>query len=97
MDTVSFPKPKTNTRLFFPHRIEFRNITVEGRTQGVRLIRIPNPHHYDLRGNGDYDGTQLHANSTIICDNVQTRKIHSGKIADDDEQVHILIGGDISG
>ena len=93
MDTVSFSKTKNNARLFFPHRIEFRNITVEGRKQGVRLIRIPNPHHYDLRRNGGYDGTQLHANSTILCDNVQLEKF-TQEIADDDEQVHILIGGE---
>ncbi len=93
MDTVPFSKTKNNTRLFFPHRIEFRNITVEGRKQGVRLIRIPNPQYYDLRRNGGYDGTQLHANSTLICDNIQLEKF-TQEIADDDEQVHILIGGE---
>ena len=49
MDIVPFSKTHENARLFFPRRIEFRNIAVEGRGQGVRLIHMPNPHHYDLR------------------------------------------------
>jgi len=48
VDIVSFSRTETGTRLFFANRIEFQNIRVDGREQGVRLMRIPNPQRYDL-------------------------------------------------
>ena len=92
MDIARFSKTEENTRLFFPHRIEFRNITVEGREQGVRLIRIPDPSHYDLRRNGAYDGIQLKANCDLIIDNVQLERL-APQSPDDTEQMHLVIGG----
>ena len=75
MDIVPFSKTHENARLFFPRRIEFRNIAVEGRGQGVRLIHMPNPHHYDLRQKSTYDGNRLIANCTLICADVQLEKL----------------------
>ena len=93
MDTASFSKTDDGTRLFFPKSITFCNIAVEGREQGVRLMRIPNPHHYDLRQNGTYDGNQIQTNNTLICDNV-----HLGKLIpenpNDIKNVHLSMGGE---
>ncbi len=93
MDIVPFSKTDQNARLFFPRRIEFRNIAVQGRDQGVRLIRIPNPHHYDLRQKSHYDGNRQIANCTLICDDVQLEKL-TPKNPADAEQMHLVIGGE---
>ena len=95
MQTVPFSKTDDGTRLFFPHRIAFRNITVEGREQGVRLIHIPEPGSYDLRRDGGYDGSRLDANCTIVCENVQLERL-TPEGPDDTEQMHLLIGGETS-
>jgi hypothetical protein len=93
MDVVSFSKTKTGERLFFPNHIEFRNVRVRGREQGVRLLRIPNPHYYDLRRQGGYDGSTLKANCTLVVDDVQLEKMNP-TYPDDVRQVHLLIGGE---
>jgi len=93
MHIVPFSKTDDNARLFFPRRLEFRNIAVEGREQGVRIMRIPDPYHYDLRSGGVYDGSRLKPNCTLICDNVQLEKL-TPQSPDDTEQVHLLIGGE---
>ena len=96
MDIVPFSKTATNDRLFFPSRIEFRNILVEGREQGVRLMRIPNPQHYDVRRGGGYDENRLEANCTMIFDNVQLEKL-TPENPGDTEAVHLLMGGPTAG
>ena len=92
MDIVPFSKTENNARLFFPHRVTFQNIMVEGREGGVRLIHIPDPCHYDLGRNGGYYGSQLKPNCALICDNVQLEKL-SPQSPDDTEQMHLIIGG----
>jgi len=92
MDIVPFSKTDQGTRLFFPRQIEFRNITVEGREQGVRLIRIPDPCGYDLRRNGDCDDSRLTPNCTLICDNVQLERLTPDSV-EDAGQAHLSIGG----
>jgi len=95
MDIVPFSKTDENARLFFPHRVEFRNVTVEGRERGVRLIRIPDPCHYDLRRTGFYDRNRLKSNCSLICENVQLDQL-TPQSPNDTEQVHLLIGGEIA-
>ncbi len=92
MNVVPFSQTKTGTRLFFPNHIEFSDVRVEGREQGVRLLRIPNPHHYDLRRQGGYEGGRLEANSTLVVDDVQLEKMVPQQPRDS-ENVHLLIGG----
>lgn len=95
INNVSFSKTDTNARLFFPNRIEFRNILVQGRELGVRLLRLPSPHHYDLRNNGGYDGDQLYANCTMIFDNVHLEKLPPANLTDEeDDPMHLIIGDD---
>ncbi|MCP4454942.1 MAG: hypothetical protein GY809_26075 [Planctomycetes bacterium] len=92
MDVVPFSRTRTGSRLFFPNRIEFANVRVEGREQGVRLLRLPNPQHYDLGRPGQYDGSRLKANGTLVVDDVQLEKMVPAS-PDDTEPVHLLIGG----
>ncbi|MGI5817080.1 MAG: hypothetical protein ACOX9R_03165 [Armatimonadota bacterium] len=91
MDIVPFSRTSTGERLFFPNRMLFRDIRVEGREQGVRLVRIPNPQHYDLRRSGGYDGSRLSANCTIDVENVQLERL-SPEGPGDTANVHLLIG-----
>jgi hypothetical protein len=93
MDIVPFSRTKTGTRLFFPDLIELCSIRVNGRKKGVRLLRIPNPHYYDLHRQGGYDGSKLEANCTLVVDDVQLEKMVP-KYPNDTSQVHLLIGGE---
>ncbi|MCP4607589.1 MAG: hypothetical protein GY845_02580 [Planctomycetes bacterium] len=94
MDIVSFSRTKTGERLFFPNYIEFRDVRVKGREHGVRLLRIPNPHRYDLRRHGGYDGSMVESNCTLVIDNVQLEKLVP-KFPNDTSKVHLLIGGEV--
>jgi hypothetical protein len=94
MDIVPFSKTKTGERLFFPNYIEFRDVRVKGRKHGIRLLRIPNPHHYGLRRQGGYDGSMLESNCKLVIDNVQLEKLVP-KFSNDTSKVHLLIGGEV--
>jgi hypothetical protein len=93
MQTVPFSKTSDGTRLFFPNRITFRNVAVEGREQGVRLFYVPSPGQYDMRKTGAYDGGQLVPNCDIVCDSVDLEDLQPEN-PQDRENVHLLIGGD---
>ncbi len=93
MNTVGFSQTEAGNRLFFPNRVQFRDIRVNGREQGVRLMRIPNPHGYDLGRPGGYDGSRLEANCEIDVENVQLEKL-TPEAPGDTGNVHLLIGGD---
>jgi hypothetical protein len=91
MSVASFSQTDDGTRLFFPQQIEFRNIVVEGREQGVRLIRIADPGHYDVRRSGGCDESQLTPNCTLICENVQLEALAPDD-AQDAGEAHLAIG-----
>lgn len=92
MNIASFSVNKHNQRLFFPQSLNFRNIRVTGREQGVRLIRIPDPGNYNLSREGGCDESRLRPNCILICDNVQLEKlIHDHP--DDYDRTHLYIGG----
>ena len=93
MDTVPFSKTRADARLFFPTRVEFRDIRVDGREQGVRLVRIPSPHQYDLGRSGRYDGSRLAPNCTMAVENVQLERLTPERPGDMGN-VHLLIGGE---
>lgn len=71
MDIVPFGRLSHGSRLFLPHRIDFRRIAVENRERGVRLIDIPEPSHYEQARPGSHDGARLRANCTIVCEDVE--------------------------
>ncbi len=89
IDVPELSKSSEGARLFFPHRIELRNITVEGRAQGVRLIRVRDPFGYELRRTGGYDETGLQPNCTLVCENVQLEKLTPEARG----EAHLVIGG----
>lgn len=93
MEIAPFSRTTDGTRLFFPHSVEFRNIMVEGREQGVRLLRIANPYHYDTRRKGTYDGARVSANSALLFENIQLEKL-TPKTPADTDQMHLSIGGE---
>jgi len=93
MTTAPFSKIQGDQPLFFPQRIEFRDIRVESREQGVRLVRIPSPYHHQLVRPGGCDDTRFDANCTLVCDNVQLEKLTPVR-PDDTDCVHLLIGGE---
>jgi len=92
MNTVGFSQTEGGSRLFFPTDVQFSDVRVKGRDQGVRLLRIPQPWHYDLGRPGGYDGSRLNANCTIDVDDVQLEKLTPAGPADTDN-VHLLLGG----
>jgi hypothetical protein len=75
MKIAAFSKTKEGHRLFFPSYIEFRNVIVQGREKGVRLLEITDPQHYHLGVPGGYDGTYLTANSSMVFDQVQLENL----------------------
>ncbi len=91
MDIVAFSKTDSQARLFFPNRVSFRRIMVEGRKKGVRLMRIPHPYHYDLPRSGSYDGSRLKNNCTLTCAQVQLEQLTPERLGDS-ENVHLQIG-----
>ncbi len=93
MDISPMSVNSLGQRLIFPGQMIFRNIIVTGREQGVRLIRISNPQHYDLQQGGGTDRGRMQPNFTMLCENVRLEKIipvYHG----DPHQVHLLIGLD---
>jgi len=93
MSIVPFSRTQADARLFFPNRVEFRDIRVDGREQGVRLVRVPSPHQYDLRRPGGYDGSRLVPNCTMAVENVQLATLTPERPGDTGN-VHLLIGGE---
>jgi hypothetical protein len=91
LGTVPFSQTSHGARLFFPTRIDFRNIQVRGRDRGVRLLRAPNPQSYDLGRTGGYDGSVVAANCTIAVEDVQLERLNPARPGDTDN-VHLLIG-----
>lgn len=86
MDIEPFGRRSDGSRLFFPHRVDFRRIAVENRSRGVRLIDIREPAHYDQARPGSYDSRRLHPNCTIVCDDVELDRELEG------DDFHLRIG-----
>ena len=62
-------------RLFFPKSIIFKNVFVEGRDKGVRIMELPDPQSYFISSSGSYDGSFIDYNSFIHFDSIQLEKI----------------------
>lgn len=68
MRTAAFSKMKSSgERLFFPHAVSFRDVVVEGRSKGVRLVEIAAPQGYrqPLKGGAGAP------NASLVFENVQ--------------------------
>lgn len=75
MKIAAFSKTKEGHRLFFPNYVEFRNVIVQGREKGVRLLEITDPQNYHLGVPGGYDGIYLTSNSNMVFDQVQLENL----------------------
>ena len=91
MDIAEFSEIDQENRLFFPQRLFFRNIWVEGREKGVRLLRVRDPYHYDLRRSGGCDESRLQPNCMIVCEQVQLEKLVL-ETPEDTSRFHLLLG-----
>lgn len=67
----SFSRSKNGKRSFFPRHMEFKNILMEGREKGLRLMKISDPAGYLLSRPGGYDGSFLKSNASVCFDNIQ--------------------------
>lgn len=96
MRIAPFSRTENGTGLFFPRRLTFRDIAVTGREQGVRLMEIPDPYHFDLGPGGAYDGSLLSPNCTIVCERVQLEKL-TPQASDDVANMHLVLGSGTAG
>lgn len=93
LQAVDFSRTSDGSRVFFPRRILFRQVRVEGRSQGVRLLRLPDPTHYDVGAKGGEEGGLLRSNCEIICEDVQLEGLTPAG-PNDIDSAHLVIGGD---
>ena len=91
MDIPGFSQGRGG-RLFFPAHVLFRNILVRNRQQGVRLLRLPSPYHYDVRHEGGCDEDRFRPNCTLVCDNVQLERTNPSQPSDPGA-AHLVLGG----
>ena len=89
MRTSPFSMIKEGARVFFPEHLEFRNIVVQGRAQGMRLLQIPDPQRFKLSRAGGYDGVRLIANCRMIFEDIQLETMAAE--APRSDQVHLLM------
>lgn len=78
---ISLPTIESYTnsgKLFFPTRIELKNISVKGREQGVRVMRVSSPDSYILPKKFSYDGSFLSCNAKIVLENIQLEQSELG-------------------
>ncbi len=88
----SFSKMKNGDRLFFPKQVSFKNVTVEGRKKGVRLMSIYSPQGYKQYIAGGTDAEQLlQTNSSLSFENIQLEKIED---ASSKTEAHLFLNKD---
>jgi len=80
--TSDFSQNDEGQRFFFPYNLQFKNIFVEGRSKGVRLMKIPDPAGWLLQNPGSYDKIFFVPNSSIHFENIQLEKV-TGENEDD--------------
>lgn len=75
MRTSTFSQRTDGERVFFPDHLQFRNIMVEGRQQGMRMLKLSDPQMLKLSKAGGYDGVQLKPNCKMIFEDIHLEKI----------------------
>src|SRR5699024_7759171 len=91
MNVPSFSETEEGSRLIFPSRVRFRNVQVEGRKQGVRLVHIPQPYGYNMQRKGSYNGAALQSNCHMDFDNISLEDL-SGESFQQGKEAHLQIG-----
>ena len=89
MQTSAFSQRTDGERVLFPSHLEFRNIIVEGRDQGMRLLRILDPQMLKLSKAGGYDSVELKPNCKMIFEDIHLEKIAAHQAQS--EEVHFLM------
>ena len=89
MRTSAFSQRTDGDRVFFPYHLEFRNIMVEGREQGMRLLQITDPQMLKLKKAGEYDGVQMKSNCRMIFEDIHLEQIDAQH--PQSEVVHFLM------
>lgn len=85
-----FSRAASGGRVFFPSHMEFKNVVVEGREQGMRLLNIPDPQNLLLSKSGSYDGIQVKANSKMIFEDIHLEELPAADPQSSD-QVHLAL------
>jgi len=65
-------------RLFFPSEIEVKNISVKGRSKGVRLMNVSKPNSYILQRDFLYNSFELICNTRLIFENIHLEQSNLG-------------------
>lgn len=86
-----FSVMKHGGRLFFPYDAAFRNILVEGREKGVRLVETADPGMYDIGKKGSYNGSRLSSNSRWLFEHIQLERLDPAEISAG-SPLHIRLG-----
>ncbi|MGX5816565.1 hypothetical protein ACWKWU_00120 [Chitinophaga lutea] len=83
MRMAKFSRMSNGERMFFPQTLVFKDIVVEGRETGVRLIQLPTPQDFRQSKKGGVKDGLLQANATLLFENVQLEPLTEG--------VHLLV------
>lgn len=75
--------------LFFPELIEFRNVSIRGREQGLRLLKLYDCAKYHMPKAGAYDGVRLLSNCRILFQNIDLEKMAAN--TGTDERLHFYM------
>jgi hypothetical protein len=89
MRTSAFSQRTDGDRVFFPYHLEFRNIMVQGRERGMRMLKIHDPQMLKLSKRGAYDGVQMKPNCQIIFADIHLEKMAAQQPQSED--VHLLM------
>src|SRR5690606_5431647 len=68
-------------KLFFPEEVVLKNISLKGRTRGLRIMKIPAPDSYVLPTDFFYDGSFLAPNARITIENIQPLETSNAEAA----------------
>uniref|UniRef100_UPI004049217E hypothetical protein n=1 Tax=Daejeonella sp. TaxID=2805397 RepID=UPI004049217E len=75
MKTSEWTNNADKVALFFPDKLEFSNISVRGRNQGVRLLQIYDCSKFHMSKEGSYDGVRLLSNSRMLFRNIDLENL----------------------
>ena len=91
MRTSEWKENADKVALFFPDKLEFSNISVRGRKQGVRLMKIFDCSKFHMAKEGSYDGVRLQSNSNMLFQNIDLEKFTDEDDSISSERAHFYL------
>lgn len=91
MRTSEWKENADKVALFFPDKLEFSNISVRGRKQGVRLMQIFDCSKFHMAKEGSYDGVRLQSNSRMLFQNIDLENFSEDAVSKSIEKVHFYL------